>query len=162
MLGHVACGEEDYATARSLYEKCIKLCRAIGDRLMLPSVIQDMCMAMMKCGEYDGVAALLEMSLLLYQEQGIIFGAVEALTVFAYLAVAQGLAERAMSLAGAAVSNYRALSKRLFPRQLADFERTQATARQMLGPQAAAVAWKKGQAMTLEQAIAYALAKPPA
>jgi hypothetical protein len=116
---------------------------------------------MILCREYDGVSTLLGETLLRYQEQGKILSAAEVLTLFANLAVAQGLAERALCLAGASLANCESLTKLIYPRQQVEFERTQAAARQMLGPQAAAVAWAAGQAMTLEQAVDYALQATP-
>jgi predicted ATPase/transcriptional regulator with XRE-family HTH domain len=161
-LGHIALGAGDPVTARSYYEQCIQLCQARGNRILLPGAMQGKAVTLLLNGEPSGVTALLEEALLIYREQGALFGAAEVLVVFAKLAVVQGLAERGLTLAGAVAANCIGLSDRLYPLPLAEFERTQSTAREMLGPQAAARAWGAGQAMSLEQAMDYALAKAPA
>ncbi len=157
LLGLATMGEGDFMAARFLFEECIKLCRASDDRLLLPSAIQRLCFTMLMCDVYEGVAALLEEALIHFQEQGKRPSIAEVLADFAILAVKEGLAERGLFLAGAAVANCASLSTLLFPPQLIEFQRTQAVARKMLALEAAAAAWTTGQAMTLEQAVTYTL-----
>ena len=54
-----------------------------------------------------------------------------------------------------------ALHDHLYPVQRRELERSQAIARTHLDPQAWETAWTEGRAMTLEQAVAYALAPEP-
>ena len=81
------------------------------------------------------------------------------LEAFAALAAIEPQPERAMRLAGSAVSLREAIGAPLDPTEQAQFERALASARETLGEIRAAALWIEGEDMTLEQAIEYAL--PP-
>jgi predicted ATPase/transcriptional regulator with XRE-family HTH domain len=162
LLGRVALGEGDYSTAGVDFEKALKLCRESSDQLLLPSVLQYIGRIMVVSGNFDGGAVLLEEALLLSQEQGASYAAAEVLILLAELAVRQGRAERALCLIGAALANCASLLDREEPVRQAELKRMQSVAREMLSLQAAADAWRAGEAMTIEQAVTYALARPPA
>jgi len=71
--------------------------------------------------------------------------------------------ERAGRLWGAAERLRQAIGCRSAPAARATYERAMAAARAQLGEEGFAAAWKAGAALTLEQAIAYALdeSNPP-
>jgi hypothetical protein len=69
----------------------------------------------------------------------------------------QGRAERALRLAGAAAALRAAVDARRPPPEQARFDRLVEPARQTLGEERAASTWAEGRAMSLEQAIAYAM-----
>jgi len=73
------------------------------------------------------------------------------------LAAAQGQPERALHLAGAAAALRETIGAPLPPTEQEEFERHLEMARQTLDEEAAAKALANGRAMTLEQAIEYAL-----
>ena len=72
------------------------------------------------------------------------------------VAAARQQPERAARLFGAAIEDNTLISV-MEPAEQADTERCIAAARAQLDETVFAVAWAEGQAMTLEQAIAYAL-----
>ena len=71
------------------------------------------------------------------------------------------LPERVRRLAGCAVALRQPTGAPRRAEQAAALERCLSTARQGLTPEAAAAAWAAGQAMSLEQAIAYVLEEAP-
>jgi DNA-binding CsgD family transcriptional regulator len=75
----------------------------------------------------------------------------------AWTAAARGRAERAACLLGAASAMRELVGGTVYPHWQADHERATATARAAFGERAFEVAWQRGQAMSYEQAVAYAL-----
>ena len=65
---------------------------------------------------------------------------------------------RATRLLGAAAAAVEATGPRVHPANQADHERSLATARRLLGDAAFDAAWAQGRSLTLEQAVAEALA----
>jgi hypothetical protein len=79
----------------------------------------------------------------------------------ARLAAAAGHFERAARLFGASQSLLSAAERRLDGPEAATFEAALAATRAQLDQAAFAAAWAEGQAMPLEQAVAYALEEAP-
>jgi hypothetical protein len=77
------------------------------------------------------------------------------------LAAAQGEHPRFLRLAGAAAALRDSIARPRRAGEQAAFYRRYAAAQQALGGAAAAGVWAEGQALTLEQAIEYALQGPP-
>nr|MBA2449131.1 hypothetical protein [Chloroflexota bacterium] len=73
---------------------------------------------------------------------------------------AQAQAVRALRLAGAAAALRAALGAIPSPAAQTLLERRLSSARQALDEDAAAMAWSEGQALSLDEAVAYALAAP--
>ena len=90
-----------------------------------------------------------------FQEQDVMIQSLEA---FAGVAVRQGQAVRAAHLLAVAETQYTTIGCRRLPAMRPAFERDVASARAQLGDTAFAAAWAAGLALTLEQAIAEALA----
>lgn len=74
------------------------------------------------------------------------------------MALWQAQPERALQLAGAAGALRQVMEFVLPPVEQKRFDQICATARQELGSATATVAWATGAAMTLDEAVAYALA----
>jgi predicted ATPase len=95
-------------------------------------------------------------------------GLAESLGGFASLAAAEGSAGRAATLYGAAMALHHSLGAPLAENERAGYDRELATLRVALEEPGFDTAWAAGQAMTLEQAISFALAqtatesRPPA
>ena len=66
-------------------------------------------------------------------------------------------AARAAHLLGAAEAQFQAMGAAMWPADHRDRERSMAAIRAALNEEAFAAAWAEGRAMSLEQAIAYAL-----
>jgi non-specific serine/threonine protein kinase len=95
--------------------------------------------------------------LTLFQEQGIMDGIVSGLVRFAQIATEQAQTRRAAQLLGVAEALCESRPDVLTPDLQVALEQERAAVRAQLGETAWAVAWAKGQAMTMNQAIAYAL-----
>jgi predicted ATPase/DNA-binding SARP family transcriptional activator len=154
--GHVQMLRGDYAAARASYDRCTALRRETGmevgaeNRSSLAALCQ---------GDGAGVSAYLTEAIRLYLAHGHTADLLDALDVFAGLAVKQGRQERAARLFGAIESQANALN--ILLRWFHPFERRIiADLRDSLDRGLHADAWQEGRAMTLEQAVAYALEDP--
>jgi tetratricopeptide (TPR) repeat protein len=171
-LGWVAVLEADYAEAEARYQEALALRRGLGQqqgsaatllRLGEVAVRQERLAAAR--GHYQG-------SLSTYRALADGDGAAAALEHLAGLAAGEGRPEHALRLAGAAAAlrataggaspaagrTTGALSRPIGPDLQPVPQGEQA--REGLSPEAQAVAWAAGQAMSLEQAVAYALEEP--
>ena len=74
--------------------------------------------------------------------------------------MSQGRAERAARLLGAGQAPITAAGSLTIRKDQAEYNQAVATARAQLGEEAFAAAWQAGQAMSLDEAIDYALADP--
>jgi len=87
------------------------------------------------------------------------WGATYWLEGFARLAAAEGQAARALRLGGATAALRQTYGVAIGPSQQAAFRRALESAWQALREEEATAAWEQGRAMTLEQALAFALGK---
>jgi hypothetical protein len=83
---------------------------------------------------------------------------VRSLAGLAMVAAGQGQAKRAYRLAAARAQQVAIASIVVSPIEQAELTHALTLANQMLGETGATAAWAEGQTMTLEQAVAYALA----
>jgi predicted ATPase/DNA-binding XRE family transcriptional regulator len=151
--GDLAMAEGDLAAARALYEESL----VIGDTPDWP--LRMLGFVAMGEGDLSRARRYFIDSLNVYRRRVISpLGEVECLNGFAGLALAQEKWEKAGRLLGAIAALQRATSGGGFHGQdRRENERFVAAARAALGEQGIAKAWNAGDAMTLEQAIAYAL-----
>jgi hypothetical protein len=113
-------------------------------------------------GNYTGARSLYQESLLLRRELGDLFALAQSLEDLAVLAGKQGQWERAIRLLGADEAFCETLGARPPAAVPPEYERTVAEGRAALGEAAFAARWAEGRAMSLDQAIDYALEPPPA
>jgi predicted ATPase/DNA-binding XRE family transcriptional regulator len=152
--GDLAMAEGDVATARSRYESGL----TVGDTpewslRMLGFVALD-------DGDLAAAHRYFRDSLDVYRRKGWPLGQAECLNGFAGLALAQEQSETAAQLLGAIAAFHRAVSGGGFhSHDRRANERFLAAARSVLGESGFATAWTAGQALTLDQAVAYALGK---
>jgi hypothetical protein len=104
-----------------------------------------------------GARALIAESLAIFWELGHRFGIAQNLEGLAAVAVAQGQPERAARLIGAAEALREVIGAPLPPADRAEHDRSVAAGRTARGEEAFAAAWAEGRAMTLVQAIRYAM-----
>ena len=160
-LGTVAHYQGDFAAARPLYEAALVLRQEVGD----PDVAWTFsCLASMAYneGDYAAAGAHFGRSLELFREAGDRYGIVLTLEYCSLLAGAQrGQERRAALLSGAAQRLFETLGASLPLVDRADHDRKMEAARTGLGKESFAAAWSEGKAMSLEQAIEYALEDEP-
>ncbi len=162
-LGRLRCATGDLADARRLGEECLLLFQEVGDLTGVAAQENGLGTVALKQGEYDAARAYYTASLQHQQGWQGVPWIVESVAGLAAVALAQGQVARALCLAGATAALSVQAGYRLdTPLQTGDrldtqIERTVAAARAALDERAAAAAWATGEAMTLEQAMAYAV-----
>jgi tetratricopeptide (TPR) repeat protein len=160
-LGEMARVEGDYIAARSFYEESLAIRRELGDeRGMAVSLINLGYVAHYQ-GDYQQAATFLEESLVNFQKHGGKRGIVDCLAALAGVAGGMGLPEQAARLLGAVQALHEAFGTHIEHVDIVEYERYLAIARSQLDEAAFALAWAEGRTMTLEQAVAYALAAKP-
>ena len=168
-LGRVALREQDYPEAESRFQEVLTLWRALGR----PGFLDEVPRALNGLGDaslargartlarhYFGQSLALGAGMPDARTQARIRAA--ALERLAALDAAEGQAQRALRLAGAASALRQAAGAPPTPTELADLDRRLEPTRQSLPEAAAAAAWAAGQTMSLEQAVAAALEDAPA
>ena len=161
-LGRAARLQGDLAQASEWLEESLRLSRDIGDRWGAALALGNLGRVALAQRDHQRAAALFEESLVL--SQSLTGRGRNVAYVLHYLGVVageRGQPERAGRLLGAAAALQEAGGRAVSPLDLAERERQVAGVRQALGDECFAEAWDVGQAMSLEQAIEYALTAPP-
>jgi len=157
-LGMAAHHRGDYQRATTLYAESLVLRRELGDRRGSAALISNLGDVALRQGDIKRAVALSLESLAIFQELGWKQGIGHiGLLFFAEVACAIGQPERAVRLLGAEQVLREEVGYQIFPTVRADYEQAVAAARAQLGEEAFAAAWAAGRALTLEQALAYAL-----
>ena len=156
-LGIVAKEQGDYVSARALYEESLVIYRELGDKRGIAQSLHNLGSVAFSQGDYAAARTLHEESLAIKQELGDKQGIAQSLEAFAGLARAEAQPERAARAWAAAEALREEIGSPLTPNDREEYDRNVAAAREALDAEAFAAAWAEGRAMTLEQAIAYAL-----
>lgn len=153
-------GNPDRAEQR--HREALELARQLGDNRTIARVLFSLGGLALAQNDGSGARALLGECLVLRQQLLDREGAVACLEALAGLAGRQGQPVRAARLLGAAAALRLEIGAPVPPDDEALVQTSTAAARGVLGPEAFAVEWAQGQRLTLDQAIAYALAEPVA
>jgi predicted ATPase/DNA-binding SARP family transcriptional activator len=160
-LGTVACVQGDYATARSFCEESLAISRELGNECGAAWALVSLGEIARLQGNLDAAQAHTAESLTLFRESRHKTGTATCLRELAAVAAARGDdpagVRRAARLFGAAEALNEALGTPIPPSQRADHERSVAAVRAALSEEAFLRAWAEGRAMTLDQAVGYAL-----
>ena len=156
-LGGVAYSQGDYERAAALYAESLDLRRGLGDRRGIGMSLNNLGEVAQQQGDYERAAALYMESLDLRRELGDKLFIASSLSNLGEVACDQGDCERAAQLFGAAEALRETIGSPLPLAKRHEYERRVAAACDALGQESFAAAWAEGRAMTLEQAIAYAL-----
>jgi predicted ATPase/class 3 adenylate cyclase len=154
--GRVAHAQGDDARARLLLEETVARFREMGSEMGLAWTLHHLGYVAHAQGDDAHAQALLREGLILQQHTGNKRLIAESLERWAGLAVAQGRPAQAAWLCSAAATLRDSIGAAP-PANRTDYDRIVAAARAQLDEAIFAAAWAEGQAMTLEQAIAYAL-----
>ena len=128
-----------------------------GDRLFAAIALHDLGQVAQDQGQYGRAQAIHAESLSLCQDLGSQRGIAMCLEKLAAIAGAQGQPGRAARLLGAASALRQTIGAPMSARDRGDYERLAAAVRADLTEDEFTLAWEQGRAMTLEQAIAFAL-----
>ena len=107
--------------------------------------------------DWDRAKERLAESLEVRQEIGDKGGSAWCLERLAGIAMAQGQAEKAVRLFGAAAAMRSSIGSVIDPADQANYEKNRNSLRAKLGKERFKAVWDEGYALTLEQAVAYAL-----
>jgi tetratricopeptide (TPR) repeat protein len=160
-LGELVRTEGDYAAARSFYEQSLTLRRELGDEWGVANSLINLGYVACSQGDYRHAATLIGECLPLCQKPGDKRGISYCLALLARVTGDTGQPERAARLFGAAEALREAIHVRLEYVDRIEEDRNIDAVRTQLDEAAFAAAWAEGRAMTLEQAVDYALATNP-
>jgi predicted ATPase/uncharacterized protein HemY len=157
-LGSVAANQGDYRSARALFAESLAIRRELRNRQSIAVTLTNLADAAANQGDHRTARSSLEESLTIQRELGNKRGIVESLDCSARISVLQGELVRAARLFGA-VEVLREASNLVgrWPVERDQYEHKVALVRAGLAETVFAAAWAEGRAMTLEQAIEYAL-----
>lgn len=148
----------DSTAARSMLEESVSILRSAGDAWTLALALRNLGYLALRQGDYERAATLQIESLLSLRDLGEQWFVSRSLEALAEAVAMQGDAERAARLFGASEALREAIGASVLPYYRGEYERGVAAARAPLGEAAFAAAWAEGRAMTMEQAIEFALA----
>jgi hypothetical protein len=159
ILGTVALRQGDYTAARAPLEESLLIQRERGDRHGMACSLHELGEVTRAQGDCRTARSLYIESLGVRHELGDKPGILECLEGLAAVNQTQGQPERAARLLGAAVALRQAVGIPAPTNARAEYDHSVAVARVALGEEAFAEAWKAGREMSLDQAIAYAIAE---
>ena len=152
-----ATSTENESAARAYLVESQRLYRELGD-LQGPA-FDEYLLGRLEClhGHYAVAREHYRTSLRPFKEWNWLEMVARPLQGLAMVAAGERQPERAFRLAGASAQLATAASVEVSPIERAELDEALAPTRQMLGENGSASAWAEGQAMTLEEAVAYAL-----
>ncbi len=156
-LGEVALRQGDYARATRLVEESLELRRQLGNKWGVGVSLGTLGWVAMREGDWNRAVARLGESLEVRREIGDKGGSAWCLERLAEVALAQGQAEKAVRLFGAAAALRASISSVIDPVDQPEHESKLTSLRAELGKERFAATWGEGGALTLEQAVTYAL-----
>ena len=154
--------QRDTGQAVELLERSLALFREIEDVQGTAYALTGLGSALRQEGNHARASDLFRESLALSRKHGIKWATLECLYGLAGVSACQGQPERAARLLGVAEVLRGAIDYSLPLPDQTDYERSLTVVRAALSDAAFAAAWADGRAMTLEQAIEYALNVPDA
>ncbi|HEU0051906.1 MAG TPA: BTAD domain-containing putative transcriptional regulator, partial [Longimicrobium sp.] len=156
-LGTIALRRGDFDRADEMYAARAAQARELGDRAGEGSGLNNLAAVAYARGDLARAAELLRASVPVTLEAGNVFLTLLSLAFLAQVVGASGDAERAARIFGAAEARFGAMGFHVSPADRDEFERSRAAARAALGEAAWEAAHGEGGAMTIEQAVEYAL-----
>lgn len=156
-LGELARQHGDYAQAVTYYDKCLRLAQESQEKRLIAGVLHNLGHVAMHQGLYDRGEALFRESLVWVQKFGMPLSFAECLAGLGGVARVRGQLERAAQLFGATESLLKAADVVLEPADRTEYDDHLTAVRNQLDAATFAAMWAEGQAMSLEQAFAYAL-----
>jgi predicted ATPase/DNA-binding XRE family transcriptional regulator len=154
-LGDAAYLQGDYSVARTLYDEAIELNRELGNKRRLAGSLRVLGHVMRQLGDYTQAERYYRESLALFQNLDNRLGVTVALVAFAALFSDQGRHEVSACILGF-VGNMITAEGIYHVVDHVEYERSMVGARRVLDEDTFEAALNRGQAMTLEQVVAYA------
>lgn len=155
--GDVAREQGNLPGARALYERALLAFRSTGDRWRQARSLADLGIIACELGEHSAASENFSESLEIFTRLEHRRGIARVLEGLACFAIAKGDTRRALSVAAAASHLRQVLSNPLPPAEQSKLDQKLASAWAQLGEFEGKQAWTDGYAMTLENAVRYAL-----
>ncbi len=161
-LGFIASQQGDYSTACPLLEESLTIRRTLADKWMITNSLNLLGEVRQQQGELEHASNLYHECLVLANEIGDKACVAHILHHLGTLAQSQTQHERAVRLFAVAAALREVVGGFTFHTLVdpVEQERSIAAMRTLIGEEIFATTWVQGQALTLEQAIAYALTPP--
>jgi non-specific serine/threonine protein kinase len=156
-MGAVARCEGDYAMARSHYEESLALARESGEKLHIAWQLLNLGHVAHHERNHKQATKLFAEGLMLFQQVGELRGIANCLYGLAGAAGSQGLAQRAAQLFGSAEAILDSTGSGLEPADQMEYQHNLAVSKSKLELLAWQTFWSRGEAMPMEEAIAYAI-----
>jgi tetratricopeptide (TPR) repeat protein len=156
-LGLTAMYGGDYERAKTLFEQAITLQEEVGAKENMAGNLRNLALTLMDWGDHERAREILDEGLSLSCELGHKLQVAEGLDVAGRIAGERDQALRAARLWGAAEALRETINAPLPAGERELFEPHIVVTHHQLGGVAWEEAWKVGRAMTLEEAVAYAL-----
>ena len=156
-LGTLAYSQGDYSAARSLFLEGLALGRELGNKRAIAISLNNLGNLTYMQEDYLAAHSLYLESLQIRRELGDNWGIAASLAGLGAVAVESGQPRRGTSQLGASEAQHEAIGVVMEPDDRIPYDRAVASARAQLGVVAFEKAWQEGRAMTVEQAIEYAL-----
>jgi non-specific serine/threonine protein kinase len=161
LLGDVARDQGDDQRARDLYARALVGARGRGDKHATAYVLRGLAHLQRVLSDAEQAETLFKESLALVWELKDQRCACLSIGGLARVTVGQDKSARAARLFGVAEALGQLVGTRVPPVERVGYEQDLTTVRGVLGEEAFAAAWAEGRAMSLEQAVAYALEEQP-
>lgn len=156
-LGVIAFYQHDYEQARAMQEQALSLWQAAGDSRGVSAALNALGPVALYQGQIEQAKSFLKQSLQLRWECQDYDGIAWNLERLAEVALVQDQLDRGARLWGSAEGLRKAIDSPLFPIERSRYEQPFSAARAQFGESAWALAHFAGQAMPIEQTVAYAL-----
>jgi tetratricopeptide (TPR) repeat protein len=160
-LGEVERARKDYAAARVSYEESLQLAREVGDTRGIANTTGNLAYVALHEGDHERAATLFREGLSSAKQPLYKLGIAGYLAGLGGVAVLQEEHARAARLFGATRKLLKLLGASLAPPDRIQYDRSIEAARAALDQVVFAKAFAEGEAMTLDQAIEYALGGEP-
>jgi tetratricopeptide (TPR) repeat protein len=157
VLGELGRVDGDYNLAQNAYEECLVLSRETGYKLCEAITLGNLASVAQHRGRVGQARALVAECLALYRELGDRKYSALTLADMAGLVAAGGHPEAAARLLGASEAHLETLGIVIHAGDRPDVDRHVAVVREQLDEATFDAAWAEGRAMSLEQAVSYAL-----
>jgi non-specific serine/threonine protein kinase len=157
-LGELTRTEGDYLAARSLYEESLAIGRELGDQRGIAISLINLGFVAHYQSDYRQAATFFAESLALFQQHGGRRGIVDCIAALAGVAGAEGQLERAAQLFGAVEALREVICTYVTYSDQIEYGRNVAAVRAQLDEATFTRAWAEGRALTMEEAVDYALA----
>jgi predicted ATPase/DNA-binding CsgD family transcriptional regulator len=157
-LANVATRAGEWDEARAHIHEAVALFGQVGDRVRVNAAHSDLAHIERRAGNLEEARHLYQQTIVIWQEFGQRGAIAHQLECFAFLARAQEQFARAARLLGAAETLRAALDSPMTTTEQAEYDREVTALRAQMEAEADAVQWATGRAMTIDEAIAFALA----